>query len=156
MIREEEQFIEIFTTFVERFTQGIEAFEYKGKQVGTGIFLLNYIGKHPNCSMSEIIKFLNLIPSAATRRIDKLVNFGLVIRINDDTDRRTVNLYLSEEGIELYHEFFKRRLFAMEKMKKELDPNDIKTFFKVLKRFLELESKFEDKGELFKGMNKLR
>ncbi len=147
---EEEQLIEIFTTFVERFTQGMEAFEYKGKQIGTGIFLINYIGKHPNCSMSEIIKFLKLIPSAATRRIDKLVNFGLVIRINDDKDRRIVNLYLSKEGIDLYHTFFKRRLFAMERMKKELDPNDIKTFFKVLKRFLELKSKFEDKQELFK------
>lgn len=147
---EEEQLIEIFTTFIERFTQGMEAFEYKGKQIGTGIFLINYIGKHPNCSMSEIVEFLKLIPSAATRRIDKLANFGLVIRTNDEKDRRIVNLNLSEEGIELYHKFFKRRLFAMEMMKKVVDPNDLKTFFKVLKTGLELESKFEDKQGLFK------
>jgi DNA-binding MarR family transcriptional regulator len=150
MSGEEEQFIEIFTAFVERFTQGMEAFEFKVKPIGTGIFLINYIGKHPNCSMSEIIEFLKLIPSTATRRINKLVNFGLVIRINDEKDRRIVKLHLSEEGIELYRKFFKSRLFAMERMKKELDPDDVKTFFKVLKRFLDLESKFEDKQELFK------
>ncbi|TFG02711.1 MAG: MarR family transcriptional regulator [Promethearchaeota archaeon] len=145
MSREEKQFIEIFTTFVERFTQGIEALEYKGKPVGTGIFLLNYIGKHPNCSMSEIIKFLNLIPSAATRRVDKLVKIGLVNRTNDEEDRRIVNLNLSKEGIELYKNFFKRRLFAMEMMKKVVDPKDLKIFFKVLKAGLELDSKIKEK-----------
>ncbi|MFX1274680.1 MAG: MarR family winged helix-turn-helix transcriptional regulator [Promethearchaeota archaeon] len=150
MSGEEEQFIEIFTTFVERFTQGMEAFEYNGKQIGTGIFLLNYIGKHPNCSMSEIVEFLKLIPSAATRRIDKLVNFGLVNRTNDEKDRRIVNLNLSEEGFELYKNFFKRRLFAMEMMKKVVDPNDLKTFFKILKMGLELDSKIKDKQDFFK------
>lgn len=147
MIGEEEQLIEIFTTFIERFTQGMEAFEYKGKQIGTGIFLINFIGKHPNCSMSEIVEFLKLIPSAATRRIDKLVNFGLVIRTNDENDRRIVNLDLSEEGIVLYKNFFKRRLVAMEMMKDVVDPNDLKTFFKVLKTGLELDSKIKEKQE---------
>jgi DNA-binding MarR family transcriptional regulator len=150
MSGEEEQLIEIFTTFIERFTQGMEAFEYKGKQIGTGIFLINYIGKHPNCSMSEVIEFLKLIPSSATRRIDKLVTHGLVIRTNDEEDRRIVNLNLSEQGIELYRNFFKRRLFAMEMMKKVVDPNDLKTFFKVLKTGLELESKIEEKQDFFK------
>jgi len=149
MSGEEEQLIEIFTTFIERFTQGMEAFEYNGKQIGTGIFLLNYVGKHPNCSMSEIIEFLKLIPSAATRRIDKLVNFGLITRSNDEKDRRIVNLNLSEEGIELYKNFFKRRLFAIEMMKKVVDPNDFKTFFKVLKIGLELDSKINDKFHKF-------
>jgi DNA-binding MarR family transcriptional regulator len=147
---EEEQLIEIFTSFVERFTQGMETFEYKGKQIGTGIFLINYVGKHPNCSMSEIVEFLKLIPSAATRRIDKLVNFGLVNRTTDEKDRRIVNLNLSEEGIELYKNFFKRRLFAMEMMKKVVDPNDLKTFFKVLKMGLELDSKIKDDQDFFK------
>jgi len=149
MSGEEEQLIEIFTTFIERFTQGMEAFEYNGKHIGTGIFLLNYVGKHPNCSMSEIIEFLKLIPSAATRRIDKLVNFGLITRSNDEKDRRIVNLNLSEEGIELYKNFFKRRLFAIEMMKKVVDPNDFKTFFKVLKIGLELDSKINDKFHKF-------
>lgn len=150
MSGEEEQLIEIFTSFVERFTQGMEAFEYKGKQIGTGIFLLNYIGKHPNCSMSEIVEFLKLIPSAATRRIEKLVNFSLVIRTNDEKDRRIVKLNLSEEGIELYENFFKRRLFAMETMKKVVDPNDLKIFFKVLKTGLELDLNINDKQDFFK------
>ncbi len=147
MSGEEEQLIEIFTSFIERFTQGMEAFEFKGKQIGTGIFLVNYIGKHPNCSMSEIVEFLKLIPSAATRRIDKLVNLGLVNRTNDEKDRRIVNLNLSKEGIELYNNFFKRRLFAMEMIKRVVDPNDLEIFFKVLKTGLKLNSKIKEKQD---------
>ena len=102
MDTEEEQYIEIFTSFIERFTQGIESIQYKGNTIGTSIFLLNFLGKHPKCTMSDVKKFLRMIPSAATRRIEKLVNFGLVKRIQDKEDRRLVRLELTKEGSELY------------------------------------------------------
>ena len=63
MSSEDEQFIEIFTSFIERFTQGMEAFQFRGNHIGTGIFLLNFIGKHPYCTMSDVIAFLKLIPN---------------------------------------------------------------------------------------------
>ncbi len=148
---EETQFMEIFTTFIERFTQGMEGFQYKGKHIGTGMFLLNFIGKHPNCSMSDVKVFLKLIPSAATRRIDKLVNIGLVHRINDDKDRRLVKLILTEEGKGLYQKFLQTRIFGMQMMKQEFSQEDLAIFFKILKRVVELKSKFPKKPEFFKN-----
>ena len=139
MSSEEQQFIEVFTTFIERFTQGVEAFQYKGKQVGTGIFLLNFIGKHPYCMMSDVKEFLKMIPSAATRRIDKLERLGLVERINDIQDRRLVKLILTDEGKELYQKFMLRRIHSIRMMKKEFNQDEINIFFKILKRFLELD-----------------
>ncbi len=148
---EENQFIEIFTTFIERFTQGMESFQYKGNHIGTKLFLLNFIGKHPYCSMSEVKEFLKLIPSAATRRIDKLVQIGLVERINDIQDRRLVKLRLTEEGKELYQKFLRTRLFGMEMMKREFSKEDLAIFFKILKRSVEMKSEFPNRSDLFKS-----
>ena len=143
---EEDKYMEIFTTFFEIFTQGMEAFQYKGISVGTGIFLLNYIGKHPNCSMSDVKVFLKLIPSTATRRIDKLVSFGLVERVNDVQDRRLVKLVLTDEGKKLYNTFLSKRLLGIQMMKKEFTQDELETFFKVLKRFVELRPKIPKKA----------
>ncbi len=151
MNSEEKEYMEIFTSFIERFTQGIEAFQYQGKHIGTGIFLLNFIGKHPNCSMSDVKEFLKLIPSAATRRIEKLVNLGFVDRNNDEDDRRLVKLILTEEGRGLYQKFLQNRLFGMQMMKKEFSQEDLAIFFKVLERSIELKSKFPKKPDFFKN-----
>lgn len=150
MSSEEEQYIEIFTTFIESFTQGMEAFQYGEKHIGTSIFLLNFIGKHPKCTMSDVKNFLRMIPSAATRRIDKLVNFGFVERIQDEKDRRLVRLALTNEGSDLYKKFLQSRLFGMEMMKNELEQEDLKIFFKVLKHFNDLDPKMRKRPRLFK------
>jgi len=154
MDTEEEQFIEVFTSFIERFTQGLEAIQYKGKNIGTKIFLLNFIGKHPQCSMSDVKKFLSIIPSAATRRIDKLVNFGLVKRIQDKEDRRLVRLDLTNEGIDLYKKFFQRRLSGLEIMKHKLKQEELATFFKVLKHFNDIEPGMRKKAAQMKIIEK--
>jgi DNA-binding MarR family transcriptional regulator len=145
MDSEEEQYIELFTSFIERFTHGIESFEYQGNHIGTGIFILNYIGKHPNCSMSDIKHFLQLIPSAVTRRIDKLVNSGLVYRINDENDRRLVKLILTKDGKDLYQNFLQSRIFGMQMMKREFSHEELTVFFKILKRIVEIRPKFPKK-----------
>ena len=145
MDSEEKEYIELFTSFIERFTQGIESFQYKGKHIGTGIFILNYIGKHSDCSMSEIKEFLKLIPSAVTRRIDKLVNLGLVYRINDEKDRRLVKLILTNEGKGIYQKFLQSRIYGMQMMKRQFSHEDLEIFFKILKRIVEIEPKFPKK-----------
>ncbi len=149
MDTQEEQYIEIFTSFIEQFTQGIEALEYDGKKISTGIFLINYIGKHPQCSMSDIIEFLKLIPSAATRRIDKLVDLGLVKRVSDSKDRRVVKLKLTNKGYDLYQKFVQRRLMGVKMMEHEFKPEQIKVFFKVLERFNAIKSSFEERHKMF-------
>ena len=150
MDTEEEQYIEIFTSFIERFTQGVDSIQYKGNIIGTSIFLLNFIGKHPKCTMSDVKKFLRMIPSAATRRIEKLVNFGLVKRIQDKEDRRLVRLNLTKEGTELYQKFFQSRLFSLEMMKQELTQEELTTFFQVLKHFNNFEPGMRKKQELMR------
>jgi DNA-binding MarR family transcriptional regulator len=146
------EYMVLFTSFIERFTRGIESFQYQGKHIGTGIFLVNFIGKNPNCSMSDVKEFLRLIPSAATRRIDKLVNMGLVYRINDEKDRRLVKLILTEEGKELYQKFLQSRIYGIQLMKNEFSQEDLKVFFKILKRFVELKSKFPKDPEILKKL----
>jgi DNA-binding MarR family transcriptional regulator len=79
-------------------------FEYKGMKFGRLIFCINYIGFKKRCSMSEIVDFLNLKPSTATRQIDKLVEeYHLVTRTFSEDDRRMVELELTDLGWEVYY-----------------------------------------------------
>ena len=64
------RYIEILNRFIGKITPGVENFTYDGKEIGTGIFLINFIGKKEECYMKDIVSFLNVIPSTATRRID--------------------------------------------------------------------------------------
>ncbi|MFX0012788.1 MAG: MarR family transcriptional regulator, partial [Candidatus Hermodarchaeota archaeon] len=80
MTFEKERYLEILNRFIENITQGAENLTYKGKEIGTGIFLINFIGRKEACYMRDIVKYLDVLPSTATRRINKLVKNGLVKR----------------------------------------------------------------------------
>ncbi len=140
MRTDKERFIEIFSRFIQQFTQGIENFTYKGKDVGSGIFLISFIGSREDCFMKDIIQYLNVIPSTATRRVDKLEKLGLIIRSNSDDDRRLIRITLSDEGKELHSAFLQRKLMGVDLMMKEFEESELNIFFKILEKIM-LKSK---------------
>ena len=148
MVLDKERYLEILHHFIEKITQGAENFTYKGKEIGTGIFLINFIGKQEACYMRDVVKYLDVLPSTATRRIEKLVKNGLVIRNLSSNDGRLIELTLSEEGKEIYSSFLQSRLIGFDIMVSEFKKEDIITFFNVLDRMVhhreELKSKFRD------------
>lgn len=148
MTFEKERYLEILNHFIEKITQGAENFTYKGKEIGTGIFLINFIGKQKACYMRDIVKYLDVLPSTATRRIDKLVKNGLVKRNLSSNDGRLKELTLSEEGKVIFSSFLQSRLIGFDLMVKEFKKEEIITFFNVLDKMVhhreELKSKFRE------------
>ncbi|MFX1254895.1 MAG: MarR family winged helix-turn-helix transcriptional regulator [Promethearchaeota archaeon] len=135
--------MDMITSFIEQITYGVENFKYNGKDIGTGMFLIMYIGKNKDCSMKDIINYLNIdVPSTATRKVDKLVHYGFVTRYNSKEDRRLIKLQLTSEGEELYSIFYQSRLKGLNKMLKEFDQTELDIFFRVLERVIQIGGKF--------------
>lgn len=56
------------------------------------------IGRYSNLTLKELAKLLDLETSLASKTVDSLVKKGYVLRVPSVTDRRYINLNLSEEG----------------------------------------------------------
>ncbi|WP_371806692.1 MarR family winged helix-turn-helix transcriptional regulator [Candidatus Lokiarchaeum ossiferum] len=133
---------QIFTKFLSKIMFGLEKIEIDGYKIGPSIILLNYIGSHPDRTMSEISQFLNVPASTATRRIEKLDQFGFIERRIGKKDRRSVKLCLSDKGMRIYNKFIMNRMKGLLALKTELSPQEFGSFFKIIKMFNELENTF--------------
>jgi DNA-binding MarR family transcriptional regulator len=138
MISEQNK-IDILTEFFFKLTQGLERIKYKGNEVGMNIFLLNYLGRIKECTMKDIITVFDLQASTATRKIDKLVETGLVDRSTPENDRRLITLKLSQEGLNLYNNLIIKRLSRFKYMQNTFSESDLDIFFKIISHFNQLE-----------------
>ena len=74
-------------------------------QVNT-LFRLHH---HDQCSVSDLAEFLGVSDAAVSQMVDKLVDQGLILRIEDPQDRRGKLLSLSPEGEDIVQESIKAR-----------------------------------------------
>ncbi|MHA2332922.1 MAG: MarR family winged helix-turn-helix transcriptional regulator, partial [Candidatus Hodarchaeales archaeon] len=128
----EGKFIDSFTELIARITLGIEQFKYNGLNIGTDIFVINYLYANKDCTMKDLIKYLRTIPSTATRRVDKLVKNGFVVREAAEKDRRSVKLILTPKGEDLYASFIDNRMKGLKIMLDKFDSPDLEAFFRVI------------------------
>ena len=68
------------------------------------MFALRYIYHKGKCNISDIAKELGVSSAAASQMLDRLVGQGLILRREDQHDRRNKNLTLAEEGRSLLRE----------------------------------------------------
>lgn len=64
--------------------------------------IVELIGCHPGITATEISEILKKTPSACSQVIRKLRNKGLVYQNRSEENNRIYNLYLTENGWELY------------------------------------------------------
>lgn len=140
----EQRFMKIMTDFFGKLVHGLDQLEIKSIKVGDGIILLNFIANHEPCTMSEITEFLGVLASTATRRVDKLVEKGLLLRQRIEEDRRTVYLRLTDLGREVHQTFFADRLHGMRKFMQQIDEQEIDTFMGVIEKYLLMASQDPD------------
>lgn len=62
------------------------------------ILTLGYLNRRDKARPSDIAKALGLTPPTVTHLTEKLVKRGYVVRLLDDTDRRIVQLAITDEG----------------------------------------------------------
>jgi DNA-binding MarR family transcriptional regulator len=101
--------------------------------------VLRYVRRGPN-SMSELATAKNISRPAISQAVDVLVKKGLLTRIHSTTDRRCVELTLTEAGNALLDTVFKENRGWMKERMKSLSADELETITKameVLKKIME-------------------
>ena len=61
--------------------------------------LLNYLFDHDGCIQNELSQNCDLKPATVTLILAGLEKAGLVFRLNDQSDRRVLRVFLTEKGL---------------------------------------------------------
>jgi len=86
-------------------------------------------------SMKDFADFLSITPPSATSLIDTLIKLGLVVRKEDENDRRAVKIFITQKGEDYFkkgaHSMTERMRKALNKLTKE-DQKDLATILQKL------------------------
>ncbi len=96
--------------------------------------ILNVIGDHEPCIMSDIAKASSLSLSSVTVIMDKLVKAKLAKRIRNEDDRRVVHGGLTEEGRKVYQVQIKHMHDILSKMLNLLTVDEQESFLKIFQK----------------------
>ncbi|MHA1451821.1 MAG: MarR family winged helix-turn-helix transcriptional regulator [Promethearchaeota archaeon] len=64
--------------------------------------IILFIGNNKRCNMTEFAEYFDLSPATATGMVDRLVQLNFVQRESSQKDRRKVEIFLTEQGLEIY------------------------------------------------------
>jgi DNA-binding MarR family transcriptional regulator len=93
--------------------------------------VLRYVRRGPN-SMSELATAKNISRPAISQAVDVLVKKGLLTRIHSTTDRRFVELALTDEGNALLDTVFKENRGWMRERMKDLSAGELETITQAM------------------------
>ncbi len=99
--------------------------------------VLEYILENKNTGMNELAKFLSITPPSATSIINKLVQAGLIIRVEHKSDRRKVLVRVTPKGKKMLQ---KGKCLIEEHMGKifsVLNNSELDQFTKLVKKLIE-------------------
>ena len=134
MKEHEDQVLRLLTQVVHRLTAQIETFAFEGTKFRQGIFIIDYITHHDQCSMSDVIREMKMTPSTATRQVDRLVERNFVVRNSSKQDRRRVILSLTEKGKRAYESFFNHRMKTIQPVLHSMNEKETKVLINLLER----------------------
>ncbi|MBO0477746.1 MarR family transcriptional regulator [Vagococcus sp. DIV0080] len=72
----------------------------------THLFILDTIRNTPKISLQQLAKRVNLSPSSTSEAVEKMVKLGYVSREQSETNRRAIELMLTELGLETLKETY--------------------------------------------------
>ncbi len=89
---------------------------------------------------SELLASMLLTSGAMTNRLDKLENKGLIVRHHSKADRRSIEVELSDKGLQLANEVIVEHVMTQENLVSSLSPDEQEQIGQCLKLWLQ---KFE-------------
>lgn len=101
------------------------------------LFLLSLIGSKKDCTIKDIVSFLQIPPSTATSRLNGLVKDGYVIRETSSTNRRFMALSLTERGKKIYHYLNKHLQAHIQQLIHPLSPKEQQIFLGLFDKILD-------------------
>jgi DNA-binding MarR family transcriptional regulator len=105
------------------------------------VMLLEQIATYPGCGIQDISRNLNLTMPTISVGVSKLENYGLVKRQTDPGDKRSVQLYLTTEGLSYFDQFNTARQNKLHLLIKGLSTAEQETFLNLLERAVSFAEK---------------
>lgn len=102
----------------------------------THLYMLIFIREQGECMVTDIAHYLGVTLGAVTSIVDRLYDFGLVIRNRSETDRRLVIIKLSEEGQELLRKIDMKRKQIFDFCFKDIDQKEIIILSSIMERII--------------------
>ena len=100
--------------------------------------LLSYLWDHRDnkdgVKISDISKFMNVTPPTVTPIVSRMEKQGFIRRVSGKCDRRVVNLFLTQEGIDNLQTCNKKREEVFSEIVEYLGENDTKELIRILNR----------------------
>ena len=107
---------------------------------------LRFVHLHPEPSVGAIANGLSFSNAASAKLIDRLVKKKLLLREEDQQDRRVLKIKLTPEGFELLAEIEATELIYFEQILQRMQPNDLESLATGLTAFL--KAALQDVNEL--------
>jgi DNA-binding MarR family transcriptional regulator len=105
------------------------------------LFILDKVGKR---QMSELGKFLSVSKPNITFLVERLVEDGLVERIPDESDRRVVNVHLTDKGRQVVQGKREQALAMITGMLSSLDNLDLNDLSQALNKVIAVFAKLKE------------
>ena len=99
------------------------------------IMFLLYLDKNKaNNTASEIVENLVTTKSHISKSIDSLAKRNIIIRIQDELDKKIIRLYISDTANDLLDDLRKREEIINRTITKGIPKDDLETFNRVLEQ----------------------
>jgi DNA-binding MarR family transcriptional regulator len=148
----EEKFTQVLRDWVETFMRrSMHEFVIFSKDSGlsmTQMHTLFHLHHCNTCGVSDVGERLGVTNAAASQLVDRLVHFGMVVRIEDPIDRRAKQLSLTNKGNDLVARSIEARRNWMEHLTTELTADEQRSIITALSMLTAAARKLDaDLGE---------
>ena len=110
--------------------------------------ILIVLREHEGMTQKELTDHLHVQPGSASEILSKMEQSGLITRTPNQSDQRTMDIFLTEKGISLSSEAMKQRKILYDKMFVCLTPEEQDALFSILEKLLaDWDTRFEISGE---------
>ena len=111
-------------TFMHRSMSGWSRYIKASGLSMSQFFILMHLRHHNQCGISDISERMETTSAAASQLVDKLVQSGLLVRVEDPNDRRAKQVSLSPKGEKLIEQGIEERYRWMEQLAENLDDEE--------------------------------
>ncbi|GKX66235.1 MarR family winged helix-turn-helix transcriptional regulator [Inconstantimicrobium mannanitabidum] len=109
------------------------------------------IGRAKNISLKDLANLINLDISTMSRTVDSLVKKDFVFRMTSETDRRSVDIKLTEKGLILFNDIESKMNDKFKSIFNQIALEDQITVFKGLNIIIDALEKNENSSEFCNG-----
>lgn len=123
---------------IYRALDSISNMEFKEYDLTKGQYMyLVRVCESPGLIQEELSSLLNVDRTTVSRAVNKLENKGLIVKKNDEHNKKIKRLYPTEKGKEIYPFIIREHEHSNRVALKGLSESEIKTLYHLLQRIRE-------------------